>query len=97
MIKISIDCVQIDKAKLKTVTRRNGETARFLELVLIETPNGEFGDYMVKQDTTKEEREGGVKLPILGNGKIVGKRQEGANPPNRPKREPELDEREIPF
>jgi hypothetical protein len=71
MITLSIDVTKLDKTRFKHVTRRNGEPAIFCELVLFETPNGEFGDYMVKQGLTKAERDEGIQLPILGNGKDV--------------------------
>lgn len=73
MIKLSIDLRQIDQSRCKKVTRKNGNAATFCELILIETPNGEYGDYMVKQDTTKEEREARVQMPIIGNGKNLSK------------------------
>ena len=69
MIKISIDLRKIDQSRCKKVTRKNGELASFCELVIFETPQSEYGDFAVKQDTTKEERLGGVRLPIIGNGK----------------------------
>lgn len=68
MITLSIDVTKLDKERFKHITRKNGDKAIFCELILIETPNGEFGDYMVKQSVSKQEREGGVQLPILGNG-----------------------------
>lgn len=71
MITLSIDVTKLDKERFKHITRKNGDKAIFAELVLIETPNGEFGDYMVKQSVSKQEREGGVQLPILGNGRDV--------------------------
>jgi hypothetical protein len=74
MLTISLDVTKIDKARLKEVRRKNGETAKFLDLVLIDTPNSEYGDYVVTQQVSKEERENGVKLPILGNAKNVVKR-----------------------
>jgi hypothetical protein len=74
MLTISLDVMKIDKARLKEVRRKNGETAKFLDLVLIDTPNSEYGDYVVTQQVSKEERENGVKLPILGNAKNVVKR-----------------------
>ncbi len=49
-----------------------GAKGNYIDLVLIETPNGQYGDYMVKQSVTKEERLAGVKLPILGNAKNMG-------------------------
>ena len=72
MITLSIDVTLIDKSRLKEVTRRDGKPAKFLELVLIDTPNGQYGDFMVKQGVTKEEREARKEMPILGNGKILG-------------------------
>lgn len=72
IIRISIDVTRLDKGRFKKVTRRNGDSAEFAELVLIETPNSEHGDFIVKQDVTKEEREARVEMPILGNGKHIG-------------------------
>lgn len=71
MITLSIDLLLLNKAKLKKMTRKNGAEACFLNLVLIETPNSEFGDYIVKQDSSKEEREAKTQMPILGNAKTI--------------------------
>ena len=49
-----------------------------MDLVLIETPNSEYGDFIVKQSISKEEKASGVQLPILGNGKIQGGRTQPA-------------------
>lgn len=89
MITISIDLRKIDQSRCKKMTLRSGEAATFCDLILIETPNGEYGDYMIKQDTTKEEREAKVQMPILGNGKIrgAGARTQSA-PPSRPQNRP---------
>ncbi len=72
MISISIDVTLLDKARFKKVTRKNGKEAVFCDLILFETPDSAYGDFMVKQSVTKEERETGVQLPILGNGKMLG-------------------------
>lgn len=71
MISISIDLRLIDAAKVKHMTRQSGAEASFLNLVLIETPGGKYGDYMVKQESTKEERAAKVQTAILGNGKTI--------------------------
>jgi len=71
MITLSIDVTMISKERLKEVTRRNGQKAKFLNLVMIPTPNSEFGDYIVKESVTKEEKASGLELPILGNAKHV--------------------------
>lgn len=71
MITVSIDVTKLDKSRFKAVTRKNGEKALFCDLILVDTPESEFGDYIVKQSLSKEDRESGVQLPILGNGKNV--------------------------
>ena len=69
MISISIDVKKIEKQRLF-----DGKKGTYLDMVLIPTPNSEYGDYMVVQSVSKEEREQGVKGPILGNGKDIVKR-----------------------
>ena len=73
MITISIDVTLLDKTRFKQVKRKNGDNAVFADLILIETPDGKYGDYIVKQGVTKEERAARIEMPILGNGKIVAK------------------------
>lgn len=67
MILVKIDVTKIDKDRLF-----KGTKGTYLDLVLIDTPGGEYGDYMVKQSVTKEEREAKLQMPILGNGKVMG-------------------------
>ena len=69
MIILSINVSLINKKRLY-----QGKKGLYLDAVLIETPNSEFGDYMVVESTTKEEREAGTRGAILGNGKILDKR-----------------------
>ena len=70
MLKIQIDVTKIDKDRLF-----KGKKGTYLNAVLIETPNSEYGDYMVVESTTKEEYEQGIKGAILGNAKIIVKRE----------------------
>ena len=65
MITLKIDVTKIDKNRLF-----RGEKGTYLDCVLIETPNSEYSDYMIKQSVSKEERENGVEGNILGNAKI---------------------------
>lgn len=67
MITVKIDVTKIDKARLF-----KGEKGTYCDLILIETPNGKFGDYMVKQSISKEERAANVQMPIIGNAQIRG-------------------------
>ena len=69
MISISFDVTKIDKERLF-----KGKKGTYLDVVLIDTPNSEYGDYMAVQSVSKEERENGIKGNILGNGKDIVKR-----------------------
>ena len=95
MITLSIDVTRLDKSKFVV-----GKKGTYCNLVLIETPNSNYGDFMVKQDCTKEERESGVQMPILGNGKQRERRVSGYAPSSESSRAPrpaEPDDDEIPF
>jgi len=72
-ISISIDLKLIDQKKLKRMTRQNGQEAAFLDLIMIPTPESQYGEYMIKQRSTKEEVEAKVQTPILGNAKTAVK------------------------
>ena len=67
MITIKLDVTKLDKARFF-----KGAKGTYADLILIETPNGQFGDFMLKQQVSKEEREARVQMPILGNGKWLG-------------------------
>lgn len=101
IVNLSIDVTKIDKSRLKEVKRKSGETAKYLNLTLIENRNGRdsYGnDGMVVQSTTKEERANNVRGAILGNYKISGVRPDtgvpGTNEPETTE-QPETDD--IPF
>ncbi len=70
MISLNIDVTKIDKARLF-----QGKKGTYLDCIMIETPNSEYGDYMIKQSVSKEEREQGIEGVILGNAKNIVKRQ----------------------
>lgn len=95
MIIASIDVTLLDKARFKEVTCKDGHVAKYCELVLIETPNGQYGDYMVKQGVTKEEREARIEMPILGNGKVPGQKPQGQQQ-QRQQQAPQRRERPAP-
>ena len=72
MISVSINVSKIDKAHLY-----EGKSGKYLNLVLWETQDDKYGnDYRVVQGVSKEARAAGTKGAILGNGKIMGKKQE---------------------
>jgi len=71
MITLKIDVTKINKDRLY-----KGAKGTYLNCTMIDTPNSEYGDYMIVEETTKEEREAGTKGTILGNGKIIRPRNE---------------------
>jgi hypothetical protein len=71
LIKGSIDVLKINKDKLYT-----GKKGKYLNIVLIPTPNSEYGDWMIVEETTEEERKAGEKGTILGNAKVLVKKDE---------------------
>lgn len=95
MISISIDVTLLDRKRFKTITRKNGKEAVFADLIAFETPDSEYGDFMVKQSVTKDERDSGFQLPILGNGKYIEKKSSTAPKAAPASNDSEADE--IPF
>ncbi len=74
-----IDVTKITKSRLF-----KGAKGTYLDIVLIETPNSQYGDYMIVESVTKEEREAGKKGPILGNAKILGQKPaQQSSPPKQ--------------
>lgn len=87
-IVIKLDVTKIDKTKLF-----KGEKGTYLDVVLIETPNNEYGNsHMAVQGVTKEERDAGVKGAVLGNAKTLG-----GGSPSRPARPATKQDDDIPF
>ena len=66
-ISISVNVQKIDKARFV-----DGKKGRYMDLVLFETPESDYGDYLVKQRADK-----GEKMPILGNGKYFAPKEGG--------------------
>lgn len=60
--------IRVDVNKILTEHLYNGAKGKYLNLVLFNTPDNEYGnDYVVKQDIPQESRPDDV--PILGNAK----------------------------
>lgn len=98
MILAKIDVTKIEKARIFV-----GAKGKYIDICLIETPNDQYdNDYMIVQLVSKEERERGVKGPILGNAKIIGQSRQTQAPaqsapkPAAPAAPQNLDE-DVPF
>ena len=74
MISLKIDVDKIDQERLY-----KGVKGTYLNAVLIPTPNSEYGDYMIVEDISYDERQAGKKGTILGNAKILVKKNEPQN------------------
>jgi hypothetical protein len=71
-INLSIDVKAIDKARL--VAHQNGKT--YLNMTAFISPDepDQYGQHgMITQDVSKQEKDQGVKGPILGNAKVFWK------------------------
>jgi len=58
--------VNLDKIDLEHTVK--GKLGRWCDMVLIETPESQWNDFMLVQDIGKELRDKGERGPILGNG-----------------------------
>ena len=72
-ISLNVNVDKVDKDRFF-----KGKNGRYLDLILWETPDSDYGDYMVKQQGKK-----GEKMPILGNAKKVTfkKKEENTDEP----------------
>lgn len=95
MITLNIDVTLLDKARFKRITKKDGSQAVYCDLVLIENPSGKYGDFMVKQSVTKEERQARKEMPIIGNGKDWS--NQSSAPAPAPKKESPISEEDVPF
>jgi len=66
MIQAKIDVTKITKERLY-----KGKKGTYLNFAIIKTPNSKYGDYMLVESITREEREKGIKGIILGNAKEI--------------------------
>ena len=69
MISGRINVKKINKDRIYV-----GQKGSYLDFVMIETPNSQYGDYMIVQSVSKEERLAGVKGEIIGNARILTKK-----------------------
>jgi hypothetical protein len=79
LVSIKIDLSKIDKSRIFE-SQKTG--AKYLDItgVLTDTPDKYENNGFVKQNTTKEERESGLQLPIVGNFKLLKILNDPGNP-----------------
>jgi hypothetical protein len=69
IIRVTVNIDQIDETRLY-----QGKKGRYLDLTLfLKDEVDQYGNHgFVTQNISKEEREGGVRAPIIGNAKVAG-------------------------
>lgn len=85
-ISVSVNVSLLDKDRFF-----KGKKGKYADLVLWETPDSEYGDFLVKQKGDK-----GEKLPILGNAKHFELKGGKAKPKKQDNGDDEEDD-DIPF
>lgn len=99
-ISIKIDLSKIDESRVFE-SQKTG--ARYLDItgVLTDTPDQYSNNGFVKQNSTKEEREAGLQLPIIGNFKLLKILNDPGAPvyaqPLKPTLSPESNSVDLPF
>ena len=92
-ISIKVDVTKILKERL-----HKGDKGTYLDMTtFIDTENeGQYGDHgFISQSQSKEERESGDKLPILGNCKVFFKKESDTE--KQPPQERTFPDDDIPF
>lgn len=93
-ITCKIDVKKIDKAHLYA-----GKKGTYLNVTLIPNKDGksQYGDdYFIVQDVSKEARDAGEKGAILGNARIIERKQRDDAPPQAT-RQTNQDDEQMPF
>lgn len=91
-IAIKIDVTKIEKERLF-----KGQKGTYLDAVLfLEDKPDQYGQSgMIVQSVSKEERQAGVKGPILGNVKVIG--QQAPSQPKQSESNFEEQDDDLPF
>jgi hypothetical protein len=71
--------VKINMDKLDDDRYFTGKKGEYCDLVMIPTPKSDFGTWLLVQKSTKEERDGGLTMPIVGNADYAGTQQRADN------------------
>lgn len=72
----SVITVKINLSKILEDHVFEGKRGRWMDAVLVLSPNSEWNDYMVLQDLGEASRVPGFKRPIIGSGTIRNKKDE---------------------
>lgn len=96
--------IRLDKSRAKV--HQNGKIYLNMEAVANKDGKDQYGNtHFIVEPTSREEREGGLKLPIIGNGKVYEpkgaqprqERQQTGNAARYEQEHESMDDSEIPF
>jgi len=88
--------VKINLSKIEKPRLFKGAKGTYLDALLVPKRSDYGDDFMIVQSVSKEEREQGIKGPIIGNAKFLQRREQPrpvAKP--APAQEPPMDD--VPF
>ncbi len=94
IISGSIDLSKIKKEKI--VNHKNGSKYYSIQIFLNDEKDKYGNDVSIKENLTKEEREGGAKAEYIGNGKIVHSGN-GKAKKDEPREQSIKDDSDLPF
>ena len=72
----SVITIKINLSKILDKYVYEGKKGKWMDAVLVLSPNSEWNDYMVLQDLGEASRVPGFKRPIIGSGTIRNKKDE---------------------
>jgi len=90
-IAVKIDVTKIEKARLF-----KGAKGVYLDALLVPKRSDYGDDFMIVQSVSKEEREQGIKGPIIGNARYI-KGREQPRPAAKPAPTQDEPENSVPF
>ena len=98
-VSLSVNLKQLDLGRCPVVTKKDGTLARYLNLTtFVKTAEqDQYGDNgFITQSQTKEERDKGEKMPIIGNCKVFYTDATAQVQNSAPQNQAVIDE-DIPF
>ncbi len=63
--------LKVDLSKIEKEHTHKGKKGEYVDMYIVPTPNSPYGyDHMIVQSVAKDQREKGLKGPIIGNTKV---------------------------